>query len=116
MLVWLLVSAFAIAAGPDLYAPAEPAPTVREAEMDLIDGRLIVAGEHFGTAMPLVIVDGIPLELASWTPTEITAGLSTEYVPGSACRIEVYRGPLMDAYGMLTINAPSVDDPLQTPQ
>jgi hypothetical protein len=113
---WLLLIALAAAGAPDGLPTAEPPPMVVDAARDVTDGLLIIVGEHFGTAMPLVMLDGVPLLVTSWAPTEIGAELPRGYATANHYHVEVYRGPLMEAHGVLAIDETSLADRLRAPK
>ncbi len=115
MVVWVLALARAVSAGTASVPVNEPPPWVSDADFDEAGGVLIVVGAHFGTAMPLVLMDGAPLVLVSWAPTEIHAQIPRTDPTAAAHVVEVYRGPLMAEHGGLTIPLAPFPDRLRAP-
>ncbi len=102
-----------VASAPIGPRAAEPALVLLDAELDRPSRALIIRGEHLGSSSPLVIVDGVPLVLTSWSTVDIHAQLPPAYDRADSVQLEVYRGPLMDDHAALRIEMHSLAERLQ---
>jgi hypothetical protein len=80
--VFSVVCAIAFAANA---AAAEWRPQLRidRVEVDEASAQIRITGVHFGTEEPTVTLDGAPLHVISYGPTEIMASLAGGLTPGS---------------------------------
>lgn len=91
-LIWgTMIPVFLLLSSPPVSGQSGPVDRVQSQHqtlitsvvVDMAGGSVKVTGKAFGTGRPVVTLDGIPLDIASYTDTIVFANLPANQVPGS---------------------------------
>jgi hypothetical protein len=100
--------AFVVGAVPAAATPGStPQLVIGSATADFTAGTLTIGGANFGDSQPAVTLNGVPLVVASSSPTEIVADLPEHVGPGSYL-LTVSRGPATTQFDTFSVTLGAV--------
>lgn len=106
--IGLTLLAIICAAHPALAAPNSPPQLVIvSAEADSTAGTVTIDGQAFGDEIPIVTLNGMPLDVVTSTPSEIVATLPPGLDPATYL-LTVSRGPARTQFGSFNLTLGAV--------